>query len=87
MLVISRRINEAIVIDDFTTITILDIKKGKVRVGIEAPITVEILRKEFYEKLQDKIIQQQEEYFNHHEPEKIAEHIPHKVMEKEKAEF
>lgn len=46
MLVLSRRVGESIVIDDRITVTIVDIRGDKVRVGIEAPRDVPVHRKE-----------------------------------------
>lgn len=46
MLVLSRRRNETIVIDGNTRITVLDIRGNQVRLGIEAPEKIGILREE-----------------------------------------
>ena len=46
MLVLCRKNNESILIGDNITVTILDIRKGKVKVGIEAPIDVPVVRSE-----------------------------------------
>ena len=46
MLVLSRKINEAIVIDSNIRITLLSIRGNHVRIGIEAPDSVSILREE-----------------------------------------
>ena len=46
MLVLSRKKDEQIVIADHITITVIEIRGDKVRLGIEAPITVTIHRKE-----------------------------------------
>lgn len=52
MLVLNRKIGESIVIDSDTEITILDIKDGRVKIGIEAPKDKNILRKEVYEEVE-----------------------------------
>ncbi len=57
MLVITRRLGERFFIGDDITITVTDIDYGKVRIGIEAPRDVSILR----EELRDKRRAQQEE--------------------------
>jgi carbon storage regulator len=46
MLVLSRKTEERIVIADSIVLTVLDVKSGRVRLGIEAPPTVRILRQE-----------------------------------------
>ena len=46
MLVLSRRIGEAIVIGDEVTLTVLDVRGDVVRIGIDAPRTVKIHRAE-----------------------------------------
>lgn len=49
MLVITRKSNEQIVIDGKTTITILESGKDKVKLGIEAPQNIRIVRGEVLE--------------------------------------
>ncbi len=51
MLVLSRKKNESIVIDETIVITVVDIRGDKVRLGIEAPKDVPIHRNEVYEAL------------------------------------
>jgi carbon storage regulator len=46
MLVLSRRLGEKIVIADNITITVIDIDRGKIRLGIEAPRSVPVYRQE-----------------------------------------
>ncbi len=46
MLVLSRKLNESILIDGCIEIEILQIKGGQVRLGVTAPPTVEIRRSE-----------------------------------------
>ncbi|MDA8377105.1 MAG: carbon storage regulator CsrA [Planctomycetia bacterium] len=52
MLVLSRQRDESIMIGDNIEITIVDVRGDKVRLGITAPNTVPIHRKEVYETLQ-----------------------------------
>ncbi|KJR43604.1 Carbon storage regulator [Candidatus Magnetoovum chiemensis] len=57
MLVLTRKSDEAIKIGDNITITVIEVKGNKVRLGIEAPSTVRIYRKELYDKIEaDNII-------------------------------
>jgi len=53
MLALSRRKNEALVINNNIEITILDIKGDQVKVGITAPKNVSIYRKEVYLQIQE----------------------------------
>lgn len=46
MLVLSRRLNEKIVINGNITITVVEIDRGKIRLGIDAPKDVLIFREE-----------------------------------------
>ena len=46
MLVLSRNVNEEIVIGDDITIMVVRVHGGKVRIGISAPDGVRIVRKE-----------------------------------------
>jgi carbon storage regulator len=46
MLVLSRRIGEKIYIGDNITVTVTDIDRGKVRLGVEAPRDVPVFREE-----------------------------------------
>ena len=49
MLILSRHLNESFIIDDDIRITILDNKRGQVKLGIEAPDDVGIWREEIYQ--------------------------------------
>lgn len=51
MLVLSRKRDESIVIDDDIIITIVDIRGDKVRLGIDAPQDKSVHRREVYEAL------------------------------------
>jgi len=50
MLVLSRRMGESLVIDGVVVLTILEITRSAVRVGIEAPLSVNITRSELLER-------------------------------------
>ncbi len=48
MLVLSRKLNEQILIGDDIVLTIVDIRGDKVRLGIEAPAEIPVHRHEVY---------------------------------------
>ena len=52
MLVLSRQKDESIIIGDDITITIVDVRGDKVRLGITAPKNVSVHRMEVYEAIQ-----------------------------------
>jgi carbon storage regulator len=49
MLVLSRKLNESILLDGDIRITVVDVRGKHVRLGIEAPDSVRILRQELCE--------------------------------------
>ena len=53
MLALSRKKNEALVINNNIEITILEIKGEQVKIGISAPKEVPIYRKEVYLQIQE----------------------------------
>jgi carbon storage regulator len=52
MLVLSRQLDESIIIGDKVVVTIVDIRGDKVRLGIEAPSEIPVHRQEVYEAIQ-----------------------------------
>lgn len=46
MLVLSRKKNESIIINDNVIVTVIDVRGDKVRIGIEAPRDVSVHRQE-----------------------------------------
>jgi carbon storage regulator len=54
MLVLTRKKNEGIMLNDDIEITILEIHGDQVKVGIKAPKEVEIFRKEIIVKIEDE---------------------------------
>lgn len=53
MLALSRKKNEALVINNNIEITILEIKGEQVKIGISAPKEVPVYRKEVYVQIQE----------------------------------
>lgn len=51
MLVLGRKVNESIVVGDDVVITVLDVKGDQVRIGIDAPRSVAVHRREVYEDI------------------------------------
>lgn len=53
MLALTRKIDEALIIDGKIQIKILDIQGDKVKIGIEAPKEIAIYREEVYSQIQE----------------------------------
>jgi len=51
MLVLSRKVNESVVISGEIVITVVEIRDDKVRLGIEAPPQVAVHRREVFEAI------------------------------------
>lgn len=54
MLILTRRIGEAICIGDDVTVRILGINGNQIRIGVDAPKSVEVHRDEIYDKIQEE---------------------------------
>ncbi len=61
MLVLSRQKDESIIIGDDVEITIVDVRGDKVRLGINAPRSISVHRKEIYEAIQREKAQKAKE--------------------------
>ena len=56
MLVLARKLDESIVIGDDVVVKVISIEKGVVKLGIEAPSSVAILRSELLEDVKESNI-------------------------------
>lgn len=54
MLILTRRMNESIIIGDDVKITVLGVKGNQVRLGIDAPKEVSVHREEIYLRIQNE---------------------------------
>ena len=54
MLILTRRINESIIIGDDVKITVLGVKGNQVRLGIDAPKDLSVHREVIYERIQNE---------------------------------
>jgi len=54
MLLLTRRLNEAVMIGDEVVVKVLGIKGGQVRLGIEAPKDVAVHREEVYDRIRNE---------------------------------
>lgn len=48
MLILNRKIGESIIIGEEIEITVLEVEENRVKIGIDAPRDINILRKEIY---------------------------------------
>ena len=61
MLILSRTPRETIVIGGRIRVTVLSVKGNQVRIGIEAPKTIEVHREEIYDRIERERTQTKEE--------------------------
>ncbi len=54
MLILARKIGEAIKIADEITITVMEIKGGQVKIGVDAPHHITIHRSEVYHRISEE---------------------------------
>jgi carbon storage regulator len=54
MLVLTRKLGENIRIGDSVKITVLEVRSGQVKLGIEAPPEIKVHREEIYARIQEE---------------------------------
>ncbi|MFM7516424.1 MAG: carbon storage regulator CsrA [Pirellula sp.] len=69
MLVLSRKKNESIVINNEITIVVVEIRGDKVRLGVEAPKEVPVHRREVYDAIKKAVDANNAELDSHLEAE------------------
>ena len=52
MLILTRKVGETLMIGDDVTVTVLSIQGNQVKIGINAPKTVDVHREEIYLRIQ-----------------------------------
>ena len=89
MLVLSRQKDESIMIGDEVEITIVDVRGDKVRLGITAPKSIPVHRREIYDAIQREKAQQSDGHIeaggNNEHPEKTEASIRTQPDKPEKA--
>ena len=54
MLVLTRKLNESIVIDGNITVTVVEVRGNRVKLGIVAPVEVPVMREEVADTLRER---------------------------------
>jgi carbon storage regulator len=54
MLILTRRVGEAVMIGDEVTVTVLGVKGNQVRIGVNAPKTVSVHREEIFDRIKSE---------------------------------
>lgn len=54
MLILTRRVNESVMIGDDITLTVLGVKGNQVRIGTNAPKHIPVHREEIYERIKEE---------------------------------
>jgi carbon storage regulator len=54
MLILSRKMGESIHVGDSVIVTVLEVARGRVKIGIEAPRELAVHREEIYRRIHDE---------------------------------
>lgn len=54
MLILSRRVNEKIMIGDDIVVSVIEIRGDQVKIGLQAPRAVKVYRQEVFESIQEE---------------------------------
>ncbi|MDR0502417.1 MAG: carbon storage regulator CsrA [Treponema sp.] len=54
MLILSRKLNEKVIIGDDITISIIEVRGDQVRIGIDAPKKIKVFRQEVFEAIKEE---------------------------------
>lgn len=54
MLVLTRKVGEKLLIGEDIVVSVIEVNRGNIRIGIEAPSHVSILRFEVYERIREE---------------------------------
>ncbi|MDB6095725.1 MAG: csrA [Francisellaceae bacterium] len=57
MLILTRRVGEAVMVGDEVSVTVLGVKGNQVRLGVNAPKEVSVHREEIYQRIQREKLQ------------------------------
>jgi carbon storage regulator len=57
MLVLKRKIGQRIIIGDNIIVQVIDVEGRSVKIGIEAPKSVSVVREELLERIREKIVE------------------------------
>lgn len=68
MLILTRRVQEALMIGDNVTVTVLSVKGNQVRLGIDAPKDVQVHREEIYHRVKSGIPHEKAAVYDHDDP-------------------
>jgi carbon storage regulator len=58
VLILTRKVGEALMIGEAVTVTVMAVHGNQVRIGIKAPRDVEVHREEIYERIKQEKISQ-----------------------------